>query len=82
MLFWLKKALTAPFLPLNFTLLAGVIGVILLATKRQKLGRALVMAAVLALVVFPTKASPSSSSNRSRHAIGPSRPQPPRPVYG
>ena len=55
MLFWLKKALTTPFLPLYFSLYAGVIGAALLWTRRQKLGRILVAAAVLALVIFANK---------------------------
>ena len=55
MLFWLKKALTLPFLPLYFSLFAGLIGTVLLWSKRQKTGRVLVTAAVLTLVVFTNK---------------------------
>jgi uncharacterized SAM-binding protein YcdF (DUF218 family) len=56
MLFWLKKTLTLPFLPLQFALMAGTIGLVLLFwTKRQKTGRALVTAAVLALAFFSNK---------------------------
>lgn len=56
MLFWLKKLLTLPFLPLYFTLIVGTAGVILLlCTKRQKLARVLVTIAVLALASFANK---------------------------
>lgn len=53
MLFWLKKTLTIPFLPLYFVLLAGFAGLVLLfCTRRQKLGRAFVALALFALAVF------------------------------
>jgi uncharacterized SAM-binding protein YcdF (DUF218 family) len=52
MLFWLKKALTIPFLPLYFTLLAGIAGLLLLGTKNRKLARVLITAAILVLAVF------------------------------
>jgi uncharacterized SAM-binding protein YcdF (DUF218 family) len=55
MLFWLKKALTLPFLPLYFALFTGAIGSALLWTKRQKLGRVLVTAAALSLLIFSNK---------------------------
>lgn len=56
MLFWLKKILTIPFMPLNFALLLGLVGLILLFwTKRQKLGRVLLAAAFLALALFSNK---------------------------
>lgn len=56
MLFWLKKILTLPFLPLHFSLMAGTVGVVLLCwTKRQKTGRALVTAAMLALAIFANR---------------------------
>ena len=55
MLFWLKKILTLPFLPLYFALFASVIGSALLWTKRQKSGRALVTLAALSLLVFANK---------------------------
>lgn len=55
MLFWLKKALTVPFLPLYFALFTGAFGSALLWTKRQKLGRALVTASVLSLAAFANK---------------------------
>lgn len=56
MLFWLKKALTLPFLPLHFALIVGTVGIIMLLwTRRQKTGRALVTAAVLALAIFSNK---------------------------
>ena len=55
MLFWLKKALTAPFLPLYFALFTGLLGSALLWTKRQKAGRALVTAAALCLAIFANK---------------------------
>ena len=55
MLFWLKKALTAPFLPLYFALFTGAFGSILLWTKRQKFGRALVTASALSLAIFSNK---------------------------
>ncbi|MBK9992328.1 MAG: YdcF family protein [Verrucomicrobia bacterium] len=56
MLFWLKKILTLPFLPLHFALMAGSAGIVLLFwTKRQKTGRALVTIAVLALAIFSNK---------------------------
>jgi len=55
MLFWLKKALTAPFLPLYFALFTGLLGSALLWTKRQKTGRALVTAAALSLAIFANK---------------------------
>ena len=54
--FWLKKALTLPFMPLHFALLAGLAGLVLLFwTKRQKLGRALFAAAVVVLAVFSNR---------------------------
>lgn len=53
MLFWLKKIATVPFLPLYFSLIAGIIGLIFLCfSQRQKLGRLLVCAGVFALAVF------------------------------
>lgn len=56
MLFWLKKVLTLPFLPLNFALLAGLIGLCLLFfSKRRLLGRGLLLAAVAALAAFSNK---------------------------
>jgi len=55
MLFWLKKAVTVPFLPLYFALFTGLLGSALLWTKRQKLGRALVTASALSLLVFANK---------------------------
>ncbi|MFT3870100.1 MAG: ElyC/SanA/YdcF family protein [Nibricoccus sp.] len=56
MLFWLKKTLTIPFLPLYFTLLVGFAGLVLLFwTRRQKLGRGLLTLALLALAVFSNK---------------------------
>jgi len=55
MLFWLKKALTMPFLPLYFALFAGLTGSALLWTKRQKTGRGLTTAAVLCLAIFANK---------------------------
>jgi len=55
MLFWLKKALTLPFLPLSFALFTGALGSALLWTKRQKLGRALVTVSVLSLAIFSNK---------------------------
>lgn len=55
MLFWLKKTLTVPFLPLYFALFTGALGSALLWTKRQKLGRALVTASALSLAVFANK---------------------------
>src|ERR1035437_6503683 len=55
MLFWLKKTLTLPFLPLYFALCTGLVGSALLWTKRQKLGRALVTAAALSLLIFSNK---------------------------
>ncbi len=55
MLFWLKKILTVPFLPLYFALFSGVLGSALLWTKRQKLGRALVTASALSLAIFANK---------------------------
>jgi uncharacterized SAM-binding protein YcdF (DUF218 family) len=56
MLFWLKEILTLPFLPLHFTLIAGTIGLVLLFwPKRQKLGRALLIMAVLSLALFSNK---------------------------
>lgn len=52
MLFWLKKALTTPFLPLYFTLLAGLVGTFLLWSSRHvRLGRSLVVAALLVLAL-------------------------------
>lgn len=52
MLFWLKKAATLPFLPLYFSLLVGVTGYLLLVTTQWvRLGRALVGAALLSLLV-------------------------------
>lgn len=56
MLFWLKKTLTIPFLPLSFVLLVGIAGLVLLFwTRRQKLGRWLITVALLALAVFSNK---------------------------
>lgn len=56
MLFWLKKILTLPFLPLQFSLMASTVGLVLLFwTKHQKTGRALVTAAVLALAIFANR---------------------------
>jgi uncharacterized SAM-binding protein YcdF (DUF218 family) len=55
MLFWLKKVITVPFLPLYFVLCTGLLGSLLLWTKRQKLGRALVTASVLSLMIFANK---------------------------
>ena len=55
MLFWFKKALTVPFLPLYFALFTGLLGTALLWTKRQKLGRVLATASALSLVIFANK---------------------------
>jgi uncharacterized SAM-binding protein YcdF (DUF218 family) len=55
MLFWLKKALTTPFLPLYFALFTGLLGSALLWTKRQKTGRVFVTAAALSLAIFANK---------------------------
>jgi len=55
MLFWLKKALTLPFLPLYFALFTALAGNVLLCSKRRRLGRALVAASLLALAVFSNK---------------------------
>jgi uncharacterized SAM-binding protein YcdF (DUF218 family) len=55
MLFWLKKAVTTPFLPLYFALFSGGLGSALLWTKRQKTGRVLVSAATLSLAIFANK---------------------------
>ena len=56
MLFWLKKTLTLPFLPLPFALAAGVAGILLLRTRRwERAGKRLVTAAILALLVFSNK---------------------------
>ncbi len=55
MLFWFKKALTIPFLPLYFSLLTGAFGSMLLWTRRPKLGRVLITVAVLSLTAFSNK---------------------------
>lgn len=56
MLFWLKKTLTVPFLPLYFALIAGSAGLLLLfLTKRQKLARALLASAFGVLLVFSNR---------------------------
>ena len=53
MLFWLKKLATVPFLPLYFTLLAGITGAALLwRPRRRNLGRSLVCVALLILLTF------------------------------
>ena len=56
MLFWLKKILTVPFLPLYFVLGVGTCGAALLWTRRWgRQGRAGVTVAILALLVFSNK---------------------------
>ena len=57
MLFWPKKIIALFFLPLQFALIAGVIGLILLhLRRRERLARTLLTAAVIALVIFSNKA--------------------------
>jgi len=57
MAFWLKKIITLFFLPLHFALIAGTVGtILLLLRRREKLARFLLVAAVLALLVFSNKA--------------------------
>lgn len=56
MMFWLKKALTVPFMPLYFTLIVGLVGLVLLFwSQRQKLGRTLVTLALASMAVFSNK---------------------------
>jgi uncharacterized SAM-binding protein YcdF (DUF218 family) len=56
MLFWPKKILTLFFLPLQFAILAGVAGLILLYLRRhERIARGLLTAAVAALVIFSNK---------------------------
>jgi uncharacterized SAM-binding protein YcdF (DUF218 family) len=65
MLFWLKKGLALPFLPLYFTLFAGTFGCLLLwSEKRRKWGRLLVCAAIGCLVA-------SSNKGVARALLGP-----------
>ncbi len=57
MLFWLKKILTLPFLPLSFTLICGALGLILcLFPRRARLGQCLLVLAILSLAAFSNKA--------------------------
>jgi uncharacterized SAM-binding protein YcdF (DUF218 family) len=56
MLFWLKKALTIPLMPLYFALICGAAGVLLSFRKRtQAAGRALMVVSILALATFSNK---------------------------
>ncbi len=56
MLFWLKKVLTLPFLPLPFALITGVLGLLLcLRPRRARLGQLLLVCSVLSLVIFSNK---------------------------
>jgi len=56
MLFWLKKTLTIPFLPLYFTMLVGSVGLLLLwSGKFLRVGRALVTIALLSLLAASNK---------------------------
>ena len=56
MFFWIKKALTLPFLPLYFALGAGLVGVVLLWRRNgSRAGRWLVTGAVGVLLVFSNK---------------------------
>jgi uncharacterized SAM-binding protein YcdF (DUF218 family) len=56
MLFWLKKTLTIPFLPLYFSLLSGLFGLTLLClTKRQKLARFALFCSLGSLLLFSNK---------------------------
>lgn len=56
MLFWLKKTLTVPFLPLYFSLLTGLLGTVLGSwTKRQRLGRVLGFCSLTSLAIFSNK---------------------------
>ena len=56
MFFWLKKALTLPFLPLYFVLGVGAVGVLLLwSRKRERLGRVLLTLAFAVLAISANK---------------------------
>jgi len=56
MLFWPKKILTLFFLPLQFAIIAGVLGLILLhLRRRERLARILLTAAIAVLVIFSNK---------------------------
>jgi uncharacterized SAM-binding protein YcdF (DUF218 family) len=56
MLFWLKKILTLPFLPLHFALIVGSLGLLFLWRERTaRRGRFFVTAALAALVIFSNK---------------------------
>jgi uncharacterized SAM-binding protein YcdF (DUF218 family) len=56
MFFWPKKIIALFFLPLQFALIAGVTGLILLhLRRRERLARILITAAILALAVFSNK---------------------------
>ncbi len=56
MLFWLKKALTLPFIPLHFSLLTGALGLLLcLRPRRARCGQLLIVCSVLSLIVFSNK---------------------------
>jgi uncharacterized SAM-binding protein YcdF (DUF218 family) len=56
MFFWPKKIIALFFLPLQFALIAGVIGLVLLhLRRRERLARILLTAAVLGLVIFSNK---------------------------
>jgi uncharacterized SAM-binding protein YcdF (DUF218 family) len=53
MLFWLKKALTLPFLPLHFALFVGTVGLFLSWRRSSaRLGLVLMTVALLSLLVF------------------------------
>ena len=56
MLFWLKKTLTVPFLPLYFSMLAGFAAIVLGGlTRRQKLSRMLWFGSFASLAIFSNK---------------------------
>ena len=56
MLFWLKKTLTIPILPLYFVLITGLIGVVALWSKKHaRLGRVLLTVSFASLAVFSNK---------------------------
>ncbi len=74
MLFWLKKALTVPFLPMYFALIAGTSGCLLLWKKQTvRVGRILVTAGVAAMAIFSNEAVSNAliGSLESRFAAQP-----------
>jgi uncharacterized SAM-binding protein YcdF (DUF218 family) len=84
MLFWPKKILTLFFLPLQFAIIAGVLGLILLhLRRRERLARILLTAAITALVLFSNKGvaraliGPLESRHPAAPEFSPNAPLPP-----